>query len=203
MNFNILDIIILVFLAIGAINGTIQGLVASVLNFASTFLSLILANILIRPASDYIIKNTKIDEYITQLISKKIQSVNPVAAGILQILKNSRLSAINALTLSFINIIIFILMYFTFNLLISFIIRIAKISISKSKIKYIDKIGGLIFGLIKVFIYIFLFFAAITPIMGIVSERNWLITEIGNSKLAKYFYLYNFIIPWIQKAVKV
>lgn len=203
MNFNILDIIILVLLAIGAINGAIQGLVVSVLNFASIFLSLIFANTLIRPVSDYIINNTKIDEYITQLISKKIQSVNPIAASVLQIFKSNRVTAINALTLSFINIVIFILIYFALNFLLNLIIRIAKISISKSKLKYIDGIGGMIFGLIKVFIYIFLFFAVITPIMGIVSEKNWLIVEIGNSKLARYFYLYNFIIPWIQKAVKL
>lgn len=203
MNFNILDIIILVLLAIGAINGAIQGLVVSVLNFASIFLSLIFANTLIRPVSDYIINNTKIDEYITQLISKKIQSVNPIAASVLQIFKSNRVTAINALTLSFINIVIFILIYFALNFLLNLIIRIAKISISKSKLKYIDGICGMIFGLIKVFIYIFLFFAVITPIMGIVSEKNWLIVEIGNSKLARYFYLYNFIIPWIQKAVKL
>lgn len=203
MNFNILDIIILVLLTIGAINGAIQGLIVSVLNFASIFLSLILANTLLKPVSDYIVKNTKIDEYLMQLISKKIQTVNPTVANILQIFESNRVTTIKALTLSLLNILIFILMYFAFNFLLNFILRIAKISISKSKLKYIDKIGGMIFGLIEVFIYIFLFFAVITPIMGIVNEKSWLIVQIGNSKLAKYFYLYNFTIPWIQKSVKL
>ena len=68
----IIDILIIAIIAISVLIGIKTGLVKSLINFVAIFLSIIIAITFCKPLSQFMIKNTKIDENIQQTIVKII-----------------------------------------------------------------------------------------------------------------------------------
>jgi uncharacterized membrane protein required for colicin V production len=69
-------------------------------------------------------------------------------------------------------------------------------------IKQFNKLGGLIFGLVKGVLFLYIIFAILTLIIPVLPSSSPIVTAIDKSIFAAGFYKYNIIIPWISGAGK-
>lgn len=199
MGVNWLDLAIIILFLIMCIDGMNKGFVYSLFNIIGIFLSLIIARILTSPVADFIIKATPIYNSLKGLFEKKVGSLSKASLSLLQLLNIQDAAISEALTVIFINIACFICLFCISSILISIFRDSLSKFIKMTPVKYIDKLGGMAIGIIKAGIFLVIFFAVITPLLGLFPQSNELVVAIGTSKLAKYFYMYNFIIPWMQK----
>lgn len=194
---NWFDYVILIVLLIGALDGMFKGFIVSFFNIAGIFISLFFAKYFTSYLADFVINNTSIYDSLNKIFIKRMTTLNPVTMSIIKLIKNKDTSG--SLTTAFINIACFLCIFFMLTILINILKDSVKLKVYKTSLRHIDRAGGFLIGLFKSFIFIFLFFAILTPVIGIIPEKNEFITALGTSKFAKYFFLYNFIIPWIQK----
>jgi uncharacterized membrane protein required for colicin V production len=196
---NWLDITILVVFLIVSLDGMMKGFIFSFFNIIGVFVSLFIARYFTAALAGFIIKNTGIFEGLKLAFEKRISTLNPATLSLLNLLNLKGGKIEEALTYIFINIACFLFIFFLCTILINLFRDTLKRIVKKTPVKYLDKLGGLGIGAIKGALLIFVFFAVVTPLIGLMPQSSELVTAIGTSKLAKYFYLYNFIIPWMQK----
>lgn len=199
MGLNWLDIVIIISFMVSAMNGMNKGLIYSCFNIVAVFISLFISKLFTPSVSKLIIETTPIYNNLKKLFEKRVGSLNKASLSLLQLFNIGDSTISETLTIIFINIASFICIF----LICSFLLNIFRDSLKKitkkTPLKYIDMLGGFIIGSIKACIIMFVLFAVITPLLGLLPQSNELVTAIGTSKLAKYFYMYNFIIPWIQR----
>lgn len=199
MGLNWLDISIIILFVVICVDAMNKGFVYSCFNIIGVFISLFAAKLLTPPVSKAIIESTPIYNNLKILFEKRVGSLSKASLNLLQLLNIKDASIGETLTIIFINIACFICLFLICSVLLNIFRDSLKRLIKKTPVKYIDKLGGLGLGVIKAGVLIFVFFAVITPLLGLLPQSNELVTAIGTSKLAKYFYMYNFIIPWMQK----
>lgn len=199
MGINWLDITIVLILSAGALTGMMNGFIVSIFNIAGIFISMIIAKNLSPAAADFIITHTSIYDTLKSLFIKRMSSMNPATLALIRIVNSKNSSMEDTLTIMFINIAVFICIFMISTVILNILRDTLKITVRKTSLKYVDIAGGLVIGVVKAAIFIFIFFAVVTPLMGIMPQRSQLIDAIGTSKFAKYFYQYNFMIQWLQK----
>lgn len=199
MGLNWLDIAIIILIIVTCIVGMNKGFVNSCFNIIGVFISLFLAKILTLSVSKFIIDSTTIYDSLKSLFEKRVGSLSKASLSLLQLLNIKDAAIGETLTIIFINIACFICIFLISSIFINIFRNSLGRIIKMTPIKYLDKLGGAAIGLIEAGVLIFVFFAVITPLLGLLPQSNELVTAIGTSKLAKYFYMYNFIIPWMQK----
>ncbi len=199
MGLNWLDLAIIILIIVTCIVGMNKGFVNSLFNIIGLFISLFLAKIFTPSVSKFITDNTTIYQGLKSLFEKKAGSLSRASLSLLQLLNIKDTAIGETLTIIFINIVSFICIFFIFSIFINIFKNLIGRIIKMTPIKYLDMLGGAAIGVIKAGVLIFVFFAVITPLLGLLPQSNELVTAIGTSKLAKYFYMYNFIIPWMQK----
>lgn len=198
MGLNWLDIGIIILFIVTCIDGMNKGFVYSCFNIIGVFISLFAAKILTPAVSRFVIEGTSIYNSLKDLFEKRIGSLSKASLSLLQLLNIKGTAIEETLTIIFINIACFICLFMLSTILINIFRDTLRKIVKKTPVKYIDKIGGLVIGIIKAGVFIFVFFAVITPLLGLLPQSSELVAAIGTSKLAKYFYMYNFIIPWMQ-----
>ena len=199
MGINWLDITIVLILSAGALTGMMNGFIVSIFNIAGIFISMIIAKNLSPAAADFIITHTSIYDTLKSLFIKRMSSMNPATLALIRIVNSKNSSMEDTLTIMFINIAVLICIFVISTVILNILRDTLKITVRKTSLKYVDIAGGLVIGVVKAAIFIFIFFAVVTPLMGIMPQRSQLIDAIGTSKFAKYFYQYNFMIQWLQK----
>lgn len=199
MNLNWLDIAIIGILIFGIIDGMYKGFILSIYNIAGTIIALIVAKYFSPLLAHYLINNTGIYDKLRDIFLKRVTTMNSAAFDIIRIFNSKNAPIENTLTLTFINLASFLCIFFIGTIVLNMLRDFIKLSVRKTPIKYLDKLGGAIIGFIKSALFIFVFFAVVTPLIGIMPQNSQLVEAISTSKLAKYFFLYNFIIPWMQK----
>jgi uncharacterized membrane protein required for colicin V production len=200
---NWLDIVIIIVLFLGIFIGYAKGLIESVLDVVGVFAALLGAKILAEPVTVFIIKNTHFLDSIKAVLDKKIASGGMNLFLLFKLFNSKNPPDTESLSALFISIICFVALFFLLNIMIRIIKKILKITISHTPLKQLDRLGGAVIGLVIASLLIFIFFAAVTPLTGIIPSDRGLALAINNSRFAQYFYLYNFIIPWLQKLYPV
>lgn len=203
INLNWLDLVIIVVLIMGILIGLSKGLIGSVLNFAGVFIALIGAKYLTARVSGFIISNTSFLKSIKMVLDKKIATLGTEIFTLFKLFNIQRQANTENLAALFISVVCFIIIFCFIMILINLIIKVLKITVKHTPLIYFDRLGGAAIGLIMAAIFIFIFFAAVTPFTGVLSSDRGLALAIGTSKFARYFYLYNFVIPWLQKIYPV
>lgn len=203
MGVNWLDIAIIILFVVTCIDGMNKGFLYSCFNIIGVFISLFLSKILTPYISIFIIDNTQIYNSLKSLFEKRVGTLNKASLSLLHLLNIDDAAIGDTLTIIFINIACFICIFIIATIALNIFRDSLKRLIKKTPVKYFDRLGGLGIGIIKAGVLIFIFFAAITPILGLLPQSSELVTAIGTSKLAKYFYMYNFIIPWIQNITNI
>lgn len=198
MPFNWLDITIIFFLVYSAMDGMSKGFLMSFLNIAGIFIALYFSNYFCSYLVGYILKNTHIINNLEKLFVKRINKVGFLTNYVFSITTGNQ-KIQHTVSLLFIKVACFLCLFVIFTLFINIFKDMIRGSVRRTPIKYADKLLGFIFGFIKGILIVFLFFAVITPVMTLLPKNSEILKLLDSSSFAKYFLMYNFVIPWIQK----
>lgn len=199
---NWLDLAIICILLFGIFDGMNKGFILSFFNIAGIFISLYLSRFFMSILSDYLIKNTLIYENLKQIFVKRMSGINSISMSILKLFNIKGNSASDSVTIAFIDVACFILIFFISSIIINIFKDMLRSKVKKSALKHVDKLLGGAIGLTVAVIFIFIFFAVLIPLTAVMPKDSSIVIAIGASKIAKYFFYFNFLIPWIQKVNK-
>ncbi len=212
----IVDGIIVVIIILIALIGMKKGLTVCAVNFFSLIIALVVAFSLCKPAANFIIANTTIDDVISQNIKSAIPlsntNVNMEAdANLPEGIRNyintatttandAKEAAINStaeqLTNEAITVLAFIAIFIIVNLALSIVKILSKVVTKLPILKQIDKVGGLVCGALEGIILIYVAFAIISIISPMIKD-TLLLKYINESNLGKQMYNNNIVIERI------
>jgi uncharacterized membrane protein required for colicin V production len=198
-----MDIVALLIIVVCAVDGLMRGFIISLFSMAGFFIAIIVAKLLSPAAVGFITAHTGIDEAIGKWLSSKAAGFNSTIQPVLKILgKSEAIQPDKALTAAIILFIAFIIIFILAKLLIMIVARVLNATAKLPVIKQFNKLGGLIFGLVKGVLFLYIIFAILTLIIPVLPSSSPIVTAIDKSIFAAGFYKYNIIIPWISGAGK-
>ena len=220
----IVDLILLLIIALNAFIGYKKGLIKVAFNILAFVISLVLTLILFKPVSYFIINNTQIDEKVNEIIirnntfkdnepisdndensSQKEEQYNFIQKYVQNMItektkeaKNEALEVTaNIISIKFVEIITAIFLFAVVRVLIIFLKFLSDIISELPIIKQFNEVGGIIYGLLKSVIIIFLI---LTIIFGVYSikgsgvinnaiEESYITKFLYNNIIVKYCFL--------------
>jgi len=201
---NWLDYVIIAMLGIGFISGIRKGLLKSISNIACIIASIYIAKGNYRKVSEFLIRNTSIQDMISKFIEEK-----NIANSLLQPPKGD--SAVFSFSQSFaseLNGFISVLIINAISVLIVYLVVRGILALAETYLAGVLRLPGLnelnrlaggLVGLAQSVIVLMLIFSIITPTSSFKFFSS-LSSAIENSVMAKFFYSYNFILGWIWTA---
>lgn len=218
----LVDLIIIGIIIINIFDGYKRGLTQILFKVITFFVALIVVSILHKPFTSFIINTTQIDEKIastlqislsqTTLLDGELIPENKynVSSSITNFINSLATEAINnaetelvpyvATQLShfIIKVIVTLILFILCNIGLSFV-RVALEFISRLPIiSAFDKSGGLIYGILKSFLIIYITLAIFSILSPLIT--NWsIISSIDNSKLGSKMYNNNIIVNFFAK----
>lgn len=223
----LIDLFIILVIISTSYLGYRRGLTSVFYKIIAFILSLIIVIILYKPVSNYIIKNTQIDENIAdtvrsvvpediliqdtqeEVLKDQIEETN-ISEGIVKMMttyaeeavakaENNIADYVSVQIAYFIVRIGTMIILFTVSRVVLIVLRFAtNIITSLPIISTIDKSGGLIYGVLKAFIVIYIVLAIISALSPIISSWG-IIDVIQESHLGSIMYNNNFILNLIMK----
>ena len=196
----IVDLIIVAIIALSTFLAYRKGLVSLAISLSAFIIAVIITLILYKPVSNIIINITNIDETIENTILENANNVmkeeensEELANKIIEQAKNDILPE-TARTLA-INIVtggVILILFIIVRIAIRFINGLANLIAKLPIINQINKLGGILYGLIRgvIIIYIALF---IINIAGQISPDNIVSKNVETSSLGKIMYENNIL----------
>lgn len=200
LGLNWLDITIICVLLFGVFDGVSKGFIVSFFNIAGIFLSLYLSRFFMGIAADFLIKNTSIYGSLKNAFDKRMSGMDVLSTSLLKLLNVKGTSITDSVTIVFIDIACFLIIFILTTILVNIFKNVLKTKVKKTALRHVDKFLGGAIGFTVAAIFVFIFFAMIIPFTTVMSKSSTLVTAINTSKFAKYFFYFNFVIPWLQKA---
>ena len=199
MNY-LIDIIILCIIALSTFIGYKRGLIKVAFGLVSFLLAIIIAMILYRPISSFIINNTQIDDNIQQTIAHRLSSndttdeeTNNIVANYYSNIKNASTNAIaDTISKTIVNIGCMLVVFVISNIILLFFRFSGDLIAKLPLIKQFNSVGGFIYGLLKGFIVIYVFFALIAILSPLININNF-INIINSSIISNIMYNNNII----------
>lgn len=215
----IIDIIVILIIALSVFLGYRKGLIALAVKLFAVIIALIATLILYKPISALIINNTNLDENIQNVIMEKAnnqEETNDTSSNKETANTNSKNETTQAtesqegniveqsleekilpevareLSINIINIGVIIILYFVIKIALHFITAIANIVAKIPIIKQFNKIGGIIYGLLRVLLLIYVILLIIS-FAGEINPENKLHNQINQSLLTKEMYQNNIL----------
>ncbi len=207
-----LDIVVVAILALNIILGYKKGLINVVFNIVAFLLAIVITLVLYKPVSNIIIQNTNIHENIKEMILKRSQGTEPKEENIERndinkyiensinnmtneaktaarevVAENFATKAVQVIT----GIVLFILTRAILILLRFVTQTIAKLPI----IKQFNTLGGIIYGIIKGLIIIYVLLTIMYLIVSIKGNGN-IALAIDSSCITKFLYDNNIIVNY-------
>ena len=174
---NIIDVIISLTIGLTALIGYHRGFVLSFLGLIKIFLSIFIARITYPYAMNFISQNTRIYNSLNDFIYPKIMDLT------------SGQGLFSAATISdlIIRLFIILVLYFVINIILSIIIRSIDSLFKLPVLNTLNKTAGLLFGLAKGTLIVFLIYALLTPFI-LLNNQSLLATNTMESTLGIFFY---------------
>lgn len=215
----IIDIIVILIIALSVFLGYRKGLIALAVKLFAVIIALIATLILYKPISTLIINNTNLDENIQNVIMEKAnnqEETNDTSSNKETANTNSKNETTQAtesqegniveqsleekilpevareLSINIINIGVIIILYFVIKIALHFITAIANIVAKIPIIKQFNKIGGIIYGLLRGLLLIYVILLIIS-FAGEINPENKLHNQINQSLLTKEMYQNNIL----------
>lgn len=207
-----LDIVVVAILALNIILGYKKGLINVVFNIVAFLLAIVITLVLYKPVSNIIIQNTNIHENIKEMILKRSQGTEPKEENIENndinkyiensinnmtneaktaarevVAENFATKAVQVIT----GIVLFILTRAILILLRFVTQTIAKLPI----IKQFNTLGGIIYGIMKGLIIIYVLLTIMYLIVSIKGNGN-IALAIDSSCITKFLYDNNIIVNY-------
>ena len=214
----IIDLIILAILAISIFFAYQKGLTKCIIKILSFFIALIVAAILFKPVSNFVIQNTEIDDKIKEAVVNTVSSdvqengevkedsdlpkpmveyINDTVKNAVDEAKNNVVEvAAEGIAVTTINVSVAILLFIIVRIALIFVSALASIITELPIIKQFDKAGGLIYGAVRALIIIFVVLAIISLISPLI-EKTGLVAAINKSFVASILYNNNILLKII------
>lgn len=196
----ILDIIVIALIILAGFIGYKRGMVKIVFGIVSFLLALIIAFIIYKPVSDFIIQKTTIDEKIQDAVIEKLVAEEKEENNItiLDEVKNNTIkaSAEEVSTLA-VRLISLLAVFLITKLLLLFVKGAITLIASLPLIKQLNEVGGAVAGLLQGVIVIYVILAIILLISDIVNVKE-LVETINGTILTKTMYENNVLINLIK-----
>lgn len=199
MNY-LIDIILIAIIALTTFIGYKRGLIKVAFKLISFLLAIVIAVVLYKPISNFIINNTQIDDTIENTIEERLsspdisdeESDNIVAAYYDNVKNYSTAAAAKIISETIINVSCMIIV-FVVSKIILLLFRFSGDLIAKLPlIKQLNSVGGFLYGILEGFILIYILLALIA-IMSPIINMNQLINIINSSIIANIMYNNNII----------
>ena len=209
----ILDVIIVAIIALNVYSCYKKGLVNLAVGLIAVVAAIILSVMLYKPVSNIIIENTELDETIENAIIENFTADAPEGAqvsytGVLSYLETEVGNAINktqnevvyesagALAVKVINLIAFIAIFTIVRVALFALTFIADAITSLPILKQLDDIGGVLYGLIKALLIIYLVLAVLFFIANVTANAT-ISNAVSSSYITKFLYENNIILNMI------
>ncbi|MGO3168775.1 CvpA family protein, partial [Senegalia sp. (in: firmicutes)] len=184
---NIIDIIILVIIGLSTLSGYRKGFILSLFSVLRLFLSIIIARAIYPHVMDFLTQNTNIYNRINNFIYPKIEGLT----------NGQSLFTANTISDLIISLVIMFVIYLIINLLLSIVIRTIDSFFKLPILNTLNKFSGLIFGIIKGFLIVFIIYALLTPVIAL-DGQGLIASKTMESMLGKYFYRPGFLIDYLK-----
>ena len=171
----VIDIVVIAILVLNIIIGYKKGLINVVFNILAFFIAIIITFILYKPVSNFIINNTEIDDKIKQTIienskkednsdNEKTESSNIIQKYVEDSIKNAEEDAkektielvANTISIRGVEILTGILLFIVTRLILIVLGFITKFVANLPLIKQFNEIGGVLYGLFKGLLIIYI-----------------------------------------------
>lgn len=199
MNY-LIDIILIAIIALITFIGYKRGLIKVAFKLISFLLAIVLAVVLYKPISNFIINSTPIDDNLKQAIEERLSSPdisdeetdNIVAAYYDNVKNSSTAATAKIISETIINVGCMIIV-FVVSKLILLLFRFSGDLIAKLPlIKQLNSAGGFVYGILEGFVLVYILLALIA-IMSPVFNMNQIINMINSSIIANIMYNNNII----------
>ena len=199
MNY-LIDIILIAIIALITFIGYKRGLIKVAFKLISFLLAIVLAVVLYKPISNFIINSTPIDDNLKQAIEERLSSPdisdeetdNIVATYYDNVKNSSTTAAAKIISETIINVGCMIIV-FVVSKLILLLFRFSGDLIAKLPlIKQLNSVGGFVYGILEGFILVYILLALIA-IMSPVFNMNQIINMINSSIITNIMYNNNII----------
>ncbi len=222
----ILDLIIIGIVLLCIIFGYKRGLVEVAFNLISFIIAIVLSLLLYQPITNYIIDNTNFDESIKEVIvnhmnpkdiketTEEIEEsksenenlpdivTNYIEKTISEVANSAKTNAVeivaNNLSITAIKIITLILLFFAIRLILYLLKFITNIIAKLPVINSINKLGGIVYGVIEGLFIIYLILA-IAMAISTMTGNTEILTYINGSMLGKMMFNNNILLKIIFK----
>ena len=214
----IIDLVIIAIIALCVFLGYKKGLTQYIIKIFSFIISLVVAFVLFKPVSNFVIQNTKIDETIKEAEinvvkddveeTGKVKEDNNLPKAMVEYINNTIENAVNeakenvievaaeGVASATINVGVAILLFIIVRIALIFISMLSKIITDLPIIKQFDKTGGIIYGLLKSFVIIFVIFALLSFVSPMI-EQTGIIVAINKSFIGSILYNNNLLLKII------
>ena len=205
----LVDIIVIAIIALSVFLGYRKGLIALAIKLFAVIIALVATLILYKPISALIINNTSLDETIQNAIIDKVETNNQDTEQnnentnstepetTVETIANQAKEEIlpetaKELSINIINIGVILILYFAIKIALHFVTAIANIIAKIPIIKQFNKLGGIIYGLLRGLLLIYVILI-IVSFAGQINPENQLHKYINESLLTKEMYKNNII----------
>lgn len=202
MNY-LVDLILIAIISLSAYSGYRKGLVNVAFGLLSFIVALVISIALYKPVANFIINNTSIDDVIQETIVDKLFASNITpeeikntfsnfSANIINITNSSKLLVADSITRTIINICSMIVVFIITKIALLIFKSIGELIASLPLLRHLNSAGGILYGLLKGFIIIYVLFAIISIISPFINI-NILITLIKQSIIGNIMFNNNII----------
>ena len=193
----ILDIIIIAIMAISIFLGYKKGLVKVAVKLCAFLIAVIVTLIFYKPVSNIIIENTQLDETIENIIvengTKELEENKEDNNTVTEAQNEIVESVAKQVSVRLINIIVIVGLFIATRLLLIVLVLISDLITSIPIIKQFNQLGGVLYGIIRGLLLIYLILAVVFLIISMTANNN-LITLIENSIITEFMYKNNILL---------
>ena len=205
----LIDIIVIAIIALSVFLGYRKGLIALAIKLFAVIIALVATLILYKPISALIINNTSLDETIQNAILDKAETNHQdveennentnstESETVVETIANQAKEEIlpetaKELSINIVNIGVILILYFAIKIALHFVTAIANIIAKIPIIKQFNKLGGIIYGLLRGLLLIYVILI-IVSFAGQINPENQIHKYINESLLTKEMYENNII----------
>lgn len=211
----ILDLIIVAIIASNIFICYKKGLVKLAVGLVAVLVAIILSVILYKPVSNLIIKNTGIDKKIENVIIENFSSDTQNGGetkyvGVIDYLEKYANDAVTktqneivyetagTMAVKMTNIIVLLAIFIIVRAVLVLLTFVSDAITSLPLIKQCNEVGGVIYGIIKAFLIVYIILAIVFLIV-LVSGNSTISDMISSSHITKFFYENNLLLKIIFK----
>lgn len=196
MNF-VVDIIIVLIIVISALLAYRKGLISLSVQLLATIISILIIIVIYKPVSNLIINTTGIDEYIQNGILEKVTDVveqdKENNNQIVETIENGMLpETARNLSIDIVQGGVILILYILLRIALRFVTGLVNIVAKVPIIKQINKLGGVLYGIIRglLLVYVILLFVNLS---GNINSNNTVYKSVESSTLGKFMNENNLI----------